>query len=431
MLVEIKKIVYPGRSLAHYEGRTVFTDEGLPGETVEIRAAGGKKGIIEAETIRVLRASPHRIPPRCPHYRACAPYQYIDYAHQLEIKRDQVREIFSRHPAAIPEISEVIPSPVIWGYRNRIRLRVVREAGIPRLAYHRPGSRKEFISLDACHLASDRLNAALSEAIGLIRTAGWRSIKEIEVKESSYSREILGILHLESEEEVPAIRGSFPRLREMGGFAGLVGAAPAKAGVRTLPLGGKSDLTDAAGGCMFRIGPRSFFQVNAGMLERVIQDIHAVVSRLDSPRVADLYCGLGTFGICLAAASREVFGVESMEENVRFLKKNIGLNHSGNFNICEGTSEEWISSILERRIDVVILDPPRKGAAPRILESLLRSPVRLIIYLSCNPTTLVRDLGRLLPGYQIDGLKIYDFFPHTPHIETCAVLSSRLSQPRS
>jgi len=120
-----------------------------------------------------------------------------------------------------------------------------------------------------------------------------------------------------------------------------------------------------------------------------------------------------------------------MEENVRFLKNNIGLNHSGNFNICEGTSEEWISSILERRIDVVILDPPRKGAAPRILDSLLRSPVRLIIYLSCNPTTLVRDLGRLLPGYQIDGLKIYDFFPHTPHIETCAVLSSRLSQPRS
>ena len=91
-------------------------------------------------------------------------------------------------------------------------------------------------------------------------------------------------------------------------------------------------------------------------------------------------------------------------------------------------AEEWISSISERRIDAVILDPPRKGAAPLILESLLRSPVRLVVYLSCNPTTLVRDLGKLLPGYEIAGVKIYDFFPHTPHIETCAVLSARLSQ---
>lgn len=428
MIVEIKKIVYPGRSLAHLEGRTVFTDEGLPGETVEIAAAREKKGIIEAETVRVLRASPHRIPPRCSHYRACAPYQYIDYAHQLEIKRDQVREIFGRRLSAVPEISETVPSPVIWGYRNRVRLRVVREAGIPRLAYHRPGSRDEFVGLDACHLASDRLNAALSAAIGHIQTAGWHSIEEIEVKESAYSGEILGIFHLESEEEIPAVRDAFPRLRETGGFTGLVGAVPAKEGVRTLPLGGKSDLTDAAGGCLFRIGPRSFFQVNAGMLERVIRDIRAVVYSLDSPRVADLYCGLGTFGISLAAASREVFGVESMEENIRFLKKNIGLNRSGNFSICEGTSEEWISSILERRIDAVILDPPRKGAAPLILESLLRSPVRLVVYLSCNPTTLVRDLGKLLPGYEIAGVKIYDFFPHTPHIETCAVLSARLSQ---
>jgi 23S rRNA (uracil1939-C5)-methyltransferase len=146
------------------------------------------------------------------------------------------------------------------------------------------------------------------------------------------------------------------------------------------------------------------------------------VREVPEPTIVDLYTGLGTFGIFLAAGAREVFGVEPEPANIRYLKRNIELNKAGNFAVCEGTSEEWLPQLLERDIGVVILDPPRKGADPGMLADLASSEVPLVLYLSCNPTTLARDLKILLPAYEIRGMKIYDFFPHTPHIETLAVL---------
>jgi len=141
------------------------------------------------------------------------------------------------------------------------------------------------------------------------------------------------------------------------------------------------------------------------------------------PVIADLYCGLGTFGLMLAPQAKEVFGVEPEPANLRYLKKNIERNGAGNFAICEGPSEEWLPDLLERGLDAVILDPPRRGADPHMLQQLAARPVSLVLYLSCNPATLARDLKILAAAYELRDLKIYDFFPHTPHIESLAVLS--------
>jgi 23S rRNA (uracil1939-C5)-methyltransferase len=153
--------------------------------------------------------------------------------------------------------------------------------------------------------------------------------------------------------------------------------------------------------------------------------VAAAAALADDEVVADLYCGLGTFGMFLARRCREVFGVEPEPGNVAFLKKNLELNGIGNFAVCEGTAEEWLDEILERDPAVIILDPPRRGVDPEIVRRLVEDPVPRILYLSCNPTTLARDLKGLGQAYNIAAVRVYDFFPHTPHIETLAVLEQR------
>jgi 23S rRNA (uracil1939-C5)-methyltransferase len=127
----------------------------------------------------------------------------------------------------------------------------------------------------------------------------------------------------------------------------------------------------------------------------------------------------------LAKRAREVFGVEPYADNIAYLKKNLALSGIGNFAVCEGTAEEWLPEILEREPAVVVIDPPRRGVDPAIVRGLVEEPVPRLLYLSCNPTTLARDLKGLLGAYDIADVRVYDFFPHTPHIETLAVLKHR------
>jgi tRNA/tmRNA/rRNA uracil-C5-methylase (TrmA/RlmC/RlmD family) len=141
--------------------------------------------------------------------------------------------------------------------------------------------------------------------------------------------------------------------------------------------------------------------------------------------IADLYCGLGTFGMSLARRAREVFGVEPDADNIAFLKKNLERNGIGNFAVCEGTAEEWLPEILERAPALVIIDPPRRGVSQGLVRRLVDDPVPRLLYLSCNPTTLARDLEGFVEGYDLAAVRAYDFFPHTPHIETLAVLERR------
>ncbi len=157
----------------------------------------------------------------------------------------------------------------------------------------------------------------------------------------------------------------------------------------------------------------------------MFEDVAAAAGGTADAVIADLYCGLGTFGMVLAKRSREVFGVEPEAGNVAFLKKNLALNGIGNFAVCEGTAEEWLPEILDREPAIVILDPPRRGVDPAIVRQLVEEAVPRLLYLSCNPTTLARDLKGLLAAYDVADVRVYDFFPHTPHIETLAVLERR------
>jgi 23S rRNA (uracil1939-C5)-methyltransferase len=423
--LKIEKIVYPGRSMALDQGKVVFTDRGLPGETVEVEVVRDRKSFAEGRTVRIVEPVPLRVEPRCAHYLACSPYQEMSYDLQLAVKKTQVEEILSRELKVPFSDIPIIPSPEIWGYRNRIRLRVVRDGGRVSFAYHEPGEQAVFVPVDACYLVPDRVNALVAELRMFIEKEEWEAAAEIEIRDSRSRGKSLIVFHLESAARLEEMAGKLTGLHLRHPVTGIVGLIRDGHKVREESLGGAARIDETIHDVYYRIGPRSFFQVNVPILERVFDDLAAALDGFEDASIADLYCGLGTFGIFLARRVREVFGVEAEAENVRWLKKNMQLNRVGNFTVCEGTSEAWLPWVLEREPGAIILDPPRRGVDPGMLEALAADPAPRLLYLSCNPTTLARDLKILAPAYTIADLRIYDFFPHTPHIETLAVLSKR------
>jgi 23S rRNA (uracil1939-C5)-methyltransferase len=428
MRIRIDKIVYPGRRLGLVDGKVVFTDIGLPGETVEIEIVKDKKSYAEARTVAVVEASPRRVVPKCGHYLACSPYQDMDDGLELEVKRGQVAEIMARELRRPFDGLPITASPESWGYRNRIRLRVRRgEGGRAEFVYHEPGERASFIAVDRCHLVPARVNDLMGRLREIVDAGPFPSVEAVEIRTSRTRGDSLVVCDLSSDAEKAGLGAALAGIKKEYALAGAVASVFDGKHRRDERLFGRDFLEEVVRGLTYRIGARSFFQANVGILERVLDDIATAAAPQAGETVADLYCGLGTFGILLARRAREVFGVESDPGNIGFLKKNLALNGIGNFAVCEGTTEEWLGEVLDRMPGVVILDPPRRGIDPAVAEGLVAEPVPLLLYLSCNPATLARDLKALLGAYELKGLRVYDFFPHTAHIETLAVLGERRS----
>lgn len=425
MVIKIEKIVYPGRRLGLLTGKVVFTDRGLPGESVEVEILKDRRSYAEARTVRIVDPSPARVEPRCAHYLACSPYQDMDYGLEVEIKRTQVAEILSRElRVRLPDF-KLTASPEVWGYRNKIGLRVLREDGQAAFVYHQPHEREAFVAVDRCHLVPDEVNELMAGLLQAINGVPLATVEGVEIRQSRWTGESFILCELSSGAEKASVAEALKDLKRRFRLAGAVAAIGQGGRFQDERLFGREYVEEKAGGLAFRIGARSFFQANLSILDTVFADVAVAAGLTHDAVIADLYCGLGTFGMFLARRAREVFGVEPEASNVTFLKKNLELNGIGNFAVCEGTAEDWLPEILERAPAVVILDPPRRGVFPETVERMVKDPVPRILYLSCNPTTLARDLKAFLEAYDLIDVRSYDFFPHTPHIETLAVLDRR------
>ncbi|MGB9907605.1 MAG: 23S rRNA (uracil(1939)-C(5))-methyltransferase RlmD [Candidatus Saccharicenans sp.] len=428
MELRVEKIVYPGRSLARAEGKIVFTDQGLPGELVEVEILKDKKNYAEARTLKILQPSADRQPPLCGHYQACSPYQIMTYDLELRTKRAQLLEIFSGLYGGDKPPLELVPSPLIYGYRNKIRLSFNWQAQPPFLAYHEPSSMASFLPVESCALVSEKVNAVISRFNTLLRGEPLPAIRHLEIRESFWSGELLLLLEATDEDSLeraahlwlPALTMDFP-------VAGVVGLVPEGRRKFYSRLYGRDYLEEKVGQVVFRYGAGSFFQVNPPLLEKVVAKIKPHLEPLSPVKLIDLYAGLGTFGLLLSGSASEIMAIESDPGNIFFLKKNLRLNRIQHLVVAEGRSEDWIDVILEFQAGAVVIDPPRKGMAEELVEALVSHPPGLIFYLSCNPTTLARDLKKFLPAYELLAITGFDFFPRTPHLETLAVLKARPS----
>jgi 23S rRNA (uracil1939-C5)-methyltransferase len=401
--VTIDKLVYGGDGMGRLpDGRAVFVPYTLPGELVMARLVEEKRGHARAELVEVVQASPLRIEPRCPDYEACGGchYQHMAYSTQLEMKREIVRDQLERLGGlAGVEVEPTVPSDEEWSYRNHIQLHVGLDG---KLGYQQPGSHV-VVPLAKCSMAEPALDhiwpqLEVDPDSGLERVGLRLGVEE----------DILLVLE-GSDEAAPDF--SVEDLPISAVYLGPAGE---------ILLAGSNYIEMDIMERRFKVSSRSFFQVNSGVAAKMVAHILELASLQGSETVLELYSGVGLFSAFLAPRAARLVAVESSPWSTEDFV--INLDEFENVELYEAPVEQALPEI-DLHPDLVLTDPPRAGMGPKVIEALLAKQPGRIIYISCDPATLARDLKRLGEGgYRVEKVTPFDMFPQTYHVETVVVL---------
>jgi 23S rRNA (uracil1939-C5)-methyltransferase len=427
-IVEIEKVIAGGKGLARLDtGKVIMTDFVLPGETVQLRELKQYPGYIEGQLVEIITPSATRIRPGCVYFEECGgcDLQHADYPEQLKIKKAIVKEAIDRVGILLPEngVQDIISSPAVWGYRYRLRLKIDRNG---QLGFFKKRS-NHFVAISKCPVATEHVNAALAnlQTTGCLKELAG-NCNEVELLQSPLNDKITLVLLLKIKQTIPAAElqtiSDCAYIDCISGTTGkkyypLVPQEPA-------PLAQKISLPDLQQGCstLYWSGG-CFSQVNARQNGQLIRLACDLAGELKGKTVLDLYCGMGNFSIPLALQGAAVTGIEQNPESIRWAR----FNAESAGVVCSFFVSDVLNSLREltknrQRVDIIILDPPRRGIgkAANLLPGL---KPQQIIYISCDPATLARDLASLCDrGYSLDRLIPVDMFPQTHHIESVALL---------
>jgi 23S rRNA (uracil1939-C5)-methyltransferase len=430
MKLQIEKLVYGGAGMAHADGAgdTLLLPYTLPGETVAVATEAG-----ETELLRVLEAAPERVAARCPHFGQCGgcQLQHAEYSAQVSYKVGILREALEQSGVSeVPEVQAHVAEP--WGYRNRIRLRIATVDGVLRLGYSRRGG-VEFLPVRECPISAPLLWRAAAALLQL--GAG-------ETPAQQWLRAAVEVEFFANAVETRLQMNLFVRKAPAAGFGVLCkqlqAAVPelSGAGVSVLPKESaersrrmersKAGASWGAAGLLYRaasmdywVSRGGFFQVNRFLVEEMVQ----IVCAGRSGRLAwDLYAGVGLFSRVLAQSFEHVVAVEGGETAAADLSQ--GMKGTGMRAVCASTLQFLQAAVIQReRPELIVMDPPRAGVGAEVCALLARVKVPELVYVSCDPVTMARDLKSLVDsGYRLAELHLVDMFPQTFHIETIAIL---------
>ena len=434
-----------GYGLATHENRQVLVSGALPGELVRAKISHMGARTSFAETVTVLRRSPHRLtaspchrPPQCD---GC-PLIALQYPAQLAWKRSRVVDALARyHSLAGVECAEVIASPQRLGYRNSVKLVVSGKFPAPVIGIYRRNSH-DVIDISDCplhHPLINRVIAAAKEGIrkgkvpvysprsgnGLLRYLVVRVVPQenrVMVVFVTTERAYNAIHHL-----VKTVRTAVPEVTVVVENINTT-TGNAILGPRDNFLTTEHALTAAIGPVRFTLSPRSFFQVNSGAAGIIYETVWQWAGLTGQERVVDLYCGVGGLALFLADKAREVIGIETVDSAVRDAEENARLNGRENCRFIAGDVAEHLDSLRKNRlkVDIITLNPPRKGCDEGVLKDAAALVPSRMIYVSCSPETLARDLDILSgQGYRTVRVQPVDMFPQTTHVESVALLERR------
>jgi 23S rRNA (uracil1939-C5)-methyltransferase len=430
MKLRMEKAIYGGAALAHVPadgppdlaGKTVFVPLALPGEWVEAAIASDRRSYVTAALESVLESAPSRILPGCEYYGRCGGchYQHAEYAAQLAIKRSILIETLERAHLTLPqEVRGLSADP--WAYRNRVRLHVTQHPK-PSLAYREAASHRD-LPVSHCPVAAPILQHAIDACNQLLceQTALAQNVTEIEFFTTADESGLLVSLFMNQSKS--------PHQLPRSVADALLPAIPALKGVRTISLDpktrrihpstawGQSSLDYAIGQLHYQVSAGAFFQVNRYLVPGLLEE---VVAQRQGGIAWDLYAGVGLFAQALAQRFERIIAVESSPASMADLARN--LRGTGHKRIAQDTLR-FLQSPPAGRPDLVVVDPPRAGLGDQVCQRLADIGSPQIVYVSCDPSTLARDLRALQPsGYRPVALTLIDLFPQTFHLETVAVL---------
>ena len=439
----IDDLAFGGEGVGRADGYVVFVPGGLPGDRVRVRLAQVRsrfgRGVIES----IEQASPQRVDAPCPYFGRCGGcrLQHVAYDAQLAFKAKQVADALERLGGLRDApVRPIIGADLTFGYRNKMEFTVARgPAAAPVVGLHEADRYDSVLDIDRCLLQSDRMNALLTEARAFFAERG------LTVYEQETGEGLLRFLMLREGKQTgelmtnvvtsaPAVSELAPlaeRLtaRVAGTTSVVMNVNPKKAsvavGVEEHLLGGRDHIREGMGGLTFQVSANSFFQTNTRQAERLFELVTESTGLTGTETVLDLYSGTGAISLLLARRCRWVYGIELVQAAVDDAAVNAAANRITNCTFLCGEVRFVLPSLIGKGVtaEVVVADPPRAGFHPKALHALITLQARRVVYVSCNPTTLARDLGELVRGgYRLEWVQPVDMFPHTPHIEAVARL---------
>jgi len=395
-------MAHGGDALARHEGKVIFIPYVLPGEEVVVELTEERASYSRARLVEVLTPSPDRVEPRCLHYGTCGgcQWQHIAYERQSALREEVLRSQLKRI-AHLPSVlvRPTLAAPDPWCYRNHVQLHLEKQG---KLGFMGTDGRS-VIPITECHI----MHALLWDTfVGL--EIDFPELERVSLRAGIATGEQLVVLESVGA-QAPAIEVDVP-----------ISCVLLLGDDTPVTYVGNSYVTERIGSRSLRVSATSFFQANTSQTERLVRTVEEYLDPQGRECLLDLYCGVGTLGLALAGRVSEVIGIDSNEAAIADAKFNAeGMT---NVTFLEGSAEQVLPSI-EQPIDLVILDPPRQGASKECLAALTTLSVPRIIYVSCDPATLARDVGSLgQSGYQLVEVQPVDMFPQTYHVETVALL---------
>jgi len=385
--VEIESVAFEGKCIAKVDNFVIFFPFVLAKEIIKVKITKIKSSYAEAKLIEIIKPSPLRVTPECSYYESCGScvYQHIPYEEQLKLKTKQLKELYRQFNGIQPEfpIKNTCPSPKPFNYRTKIRLKYKKIKKRFIFGYFDYYSNK-LIDIEQCPIASSALNRYLAE----VRDNNFEFFRKQRIK-------------------------SF-NLSFLEGDSGVISNLDKSIEINTKILNKN-----------FIYNRDSFFQINHSIFPSLFEILTSMLKaeNIQFNSLLDLYCGVGFFGIIFSDIFKKIQFIESNKISYQYLLKNIELNHiNDKSQAIYGAADSAIKQILTSP-EVVLMDPPRSGATPSLIQDVIKLTPEIIIYISCNPATQFRDTKLFeTSGYKITSLQPFDFFPQTKHIETVALL---------
>ncbi len=433
-LTEIRGYSHTGEGVGDYRGKPVFIPLAARGEVVRFNISEEKKHYARGCLVEVVRPQPWRTGAPCPDYRQCGgcQLQHLSYSEQLYFKRQTVIAALQRIGGLekVP-VQDVLPMDDPWHYRHTVRLHVQRSPSGTMLGTYRIKSHSVY-PLTACPLLPVEFSAILADLSRLLNIcdASLASQKEVVIRKGRATGEMLLLIDNGNRATTRAV---WTELRSLHpNLVGIVAQdSNSTAGHRATTVIGQDFYSEIVSGIRFHIPATAFFQNNPEQTEVLLQHVKTLCEPASREHLLDLYCGVGLFAHYLAGDYRRVTGIEENNTAVAAARENAIINDSNNTAFIAGRVERTLARIAKDGPgpDTIILDPPRQGCLPGAIAGITALSPRKIVYVSCNPATLARDLA-LLAGqrYQVRVVQPIDMFPHTYHIECVAKLEKILAE---
>lgn len=441
--VKIEKITNLGFGLAKIDGFVVFVKDACPEDTAKIKITKVNKNFANGEIVELIEPSKHRVKPFCPMQKVCGAcqLQFIDYDYQLELKQQIVQDAMKSIGNLDIEIPKPIPSPEIKNYRHKIQYPVTETKNSKRIlaGYYKPGTH-EIVNIKYCPIQPeicDRIIEFIREKAFDYGISGFNEkkhsgdLRHIVIRSSLATGKNLVILVVNATKTFDRLNDFakciFEEFYEVAGVCVNFNSKKTNVilGNKTECLAGKDFVKERILDKTFRIGPNTFFQVNPKSAENIFRYVKEYIqNNFENPIILDAYAGITSFGICISDICKKVVSVEENKEATELARETAKVNNIENVEIHNQDAAKFFEK-EKRKFDAIILDPPRKGCTKESLDEACRLSKGKIIYVSCNPATLARDLKYLKEekGAIIESIQPFDMFCHTYHIENVAIIN--------